>query len=207
MIYLTWRNITLSKTLGERSCSLQRHSDDFHDRERSIDRSGYGAFINENNPPSLAKGARRVLLVATSSGESMLSKGIATHSESVIQPACIESMLVRHPRGFSLRRSLHHVCHTRVRDHVHVYAHTDVYLPRASIFGVVRASYRREGICEPWYQTLKQRAGVSEAVLQAPQTTTSHLRIAPHYASASLASTNKGRIRDDRHPRMTRRVD
>lgn len=133
MIYLTWHNITLSKTLGGRSFVLSTKciltiftivSD------RSIDRSGYGAFINENNPSSLAKGVRRVLLVANSSGESMLSKGIATHSESVIQPACIESMLVRHPRGFSLRRSTSRVSHTCARSRTRIRTHGRIFTAR-----------------------------------------------------------------------------
>lgn len=164
MTYLTERNITLSKTSSyesDRECSysLQRHCHDLHDQERSIDRSSYGAFINSLS--SLAKGVRRVLL-ANSSGELMLSKGIAMHSETVIQPACIESVLVRHPRGFSLLQSTLRVSHmcaqSRTRTHGHV--------SRMSIFGVVRASYHREGICDPRYQTLMQHAGVSEAVLQ-----------------------------------------
>jgi len=53
-------------------------------------------------------------------------------------------------------------------------------------------------------QTLMQRAGVSEAVLQATPNDY-HLRVTPHYAVASLAlTTNKGRIRDDRYLQMRR---
>lgn len=130
-------------------------------RSRAIDRSiGLRTLLSTRTVHHpLQKG--RVPLVANSSGESMLSKGIATHSEAVIQPACIESVLVRHPRGFSLLRSTSRVSH-RVCAITHTHAYTNVY-----IFGVVRASCHREGICEPWYQTLMQRVGVSEAVLHA----------------------------------------
>lgn len=174
--------------------------------DRSIDRSGYGAFINENNPPSLAKGARRVLLVANSSGESMLSKGITTHSEAVIQPACIESMLVRHPRDFSLLQSTSRVSHTCARSRTRTHTRTCIY--RAWVFSESFAPriVGRESV-SPDTRRLCNVQGCLKQSFRPPQTTTSHLRVAPHYASASLASTNKGRIRDNRHPRMTCRVE